>query len=170
MDKLEKRVKALTEELNESKIAYKYLFNQVEADKKTLEENITYNFKLTIEPYLNKIKEESLSKSQMQYVEIIEKNMNEIVSSMNRRLATTFIQLTSMEIQIANLIRFGKTTKEIAGVLNLSDKTVATHRNNMREKLGLKNSKITLKDFLARLESDDVTNLINKKRKKKGLH
>ena len=158
MSNLENLVKNLTEQLDEVKIAYRHLLNQREADKKALEENIIYNIKLSIEPYIEKIKGGRLSESQKKYLSILEYNLNEIVSSMNRRLATTFIQLTSMEIQIANLIRFGKTTKEIAGVLNLSEKTIATHRNNIRSKLGLRNKKIPLKLYLERLDDETKYN------------
>jgi len=158
MSNLENLVKNLTEQLDEVKIAYRHLLNQREADKKALEENIIYNIKLSIEPYIEKIKGGRLSESQKKYLSILEYNLNEIVSSMNRRLATTFIQLTSMEIQIANLIRFGKTTKEIADVLNLSEKTIATHRNNIRSKLGLRNKKIPLKLYLERLDDETKYN------------
>jgi DNA-binding CsgD family transcriptional regulator len=147
--------KSISEQLKEVKIAYKHLLNQREEDKKSLEENIIYNFKLSIEPYLEKIKNGRLSDTQKNCLTIIENNLNRIVSSMNRRLSTSYIQLTSMEIQIANMIRYGKTTKEIADVLSLSDKTISTHRNNIRDKLGLKNMKISLKDFLERLDNDE---------------
>jgi DNA-binding CsgD family transcriptional regulator len=169
MANLENRLKNLTEQLNEVKIAYKHLLNQIEADKKALEENIIYNFKLSIEPYIEKIKGGRLSESQMKCLNIIEYNLKEIVSSMNRRLATTFIQLTSMEIQIANMIRFGKTTKEIADLLNLSEKTISTHRNNIRNKLGLKNKKIALKVYLERLEDGDDYYLMLKDYKIKNI-
>jgi len=167
--KFENQKKSISEQLNEVKIAYKHLLNQREEDKKLLEENIIYNFKLSIEPYLEKIKVDKLSESQQKCLTIIENNLNHIVSAMNRRLATTYIQLTSMEIQIANLIRFGKTTKEIAELMNLSDKTISTHRNNIRNKLGLKNKKISLKDYLERLDGNEDFYPMDNIQKKRSL-
>jgi len=44
---------------------------------------------------------------------------------------------TAREIQILSLIKGGKTTKEIAGIMHLSTKTVDFHRANIRKKLSL---------------------------------
>jgi DNA-binding CsgD family transcriptional regulator len=59
--------------------------------------------------------------------------------------------LTPQEIQIVDLIKQGKNTKEIAGMLNASPNTIATHRNNIREKLNLRNAKVNLRSYLQSL-------------------
>jgi len=46
-------------------------------------------------------------------------------------------QLTTRERQIAQLFAEGYTTNDIAGMLFLSAKTIATHRENMFRKLGI---------------------------------
>ncbi len=48
-----------------------------------------------------------------------------------------FSNFTPQEIEIASHIRIGKTTKDIAELMNLSPGTINTHRNNIRKKLGL---------------------------------
>jgi DNA-binding CsgD family transcriptional regulator len=53
-----------------------------------------------------------------------------------------------MEIKVANLVKEGKTNKEIAELLCLSKNTILFHRHNIRSKLGLKNKKINLRSHL----------------------
>jgi len=53
-----------------------------------------------------------------------------------------------MEIKVANLVKEGKTNKEIAELLYLSKNTILFHRYNIRTKLNLKNKKINLRSHL----------------------
>ena len=46
--------------------------------------------------------------------------------------------LSQRELQVLELLREGKTTKEIASTLNLSNRTVDIHRANLKKKLGLR--------------------------------
>jgi DNA-binding NarL/FixJ family response regulator len=46
--------------------------------------------------------------------------------------------LSARELQVLELLRTGKTTKEIAVALNLSSRTVDIHRANIKKKLGLR--------------------------------
>jgi DNA-binding NarL/FixJ family response regulator len=48
---------------------------------------------------------------------------------------TTGLSLTKREKEIAALLSAGKTSKEIAGILFISEHTVKTHRKNISEKL-----------------------------------
>jgi DNA-binding NarL/FixJ family response regulator len=52
---------------------------------------------------------------------------------------TQQLRLTKREKEIISLIASGKTSKEIAGLLFLSELTIKTHRKNISEKLGTKN-------------------------------
>lgn len=51
---------------------------------------------------------------------------------------TNNLKLTKREKEIISLIAIGKTTKEIAALLFLSELTIKTHRKNISEKLGTK--------------------------------
>ncbi len=53
---------------------------------------------------------------------------------------TTDIKLTSSETTILQLVGEGLTSKEIGLQLNIRDGTVRTHRENLRTKLGIRNS------------------------------
>lgn len=55
-------------------------------------------------------------------------------------VAAKLNSLSAREIEIIKLIKQGKTTEEIAGLLFLSPKTVGSHRTKILKKLDLKNS------------------------------
>jgi DNA-binding CsgD family transcriptional regulator len=109
------------------------------------------NIKELVIPYLEKLKKNRLDEKQEAYVGILESNLNDIISPFSHRLSSKFLNFTPTEIQIANLLRQGKTSKEIAELINSSPKTVAFHRENIRRKLGLKNKKTNLKSYLLSL-------------------
>lgn len=54
-----------------------------------------------------------------------------------RRAADSYELLTAREREILHLLAEGKSNKDIAGLLNLSQYTVETHRRNIQEKLNL---------------------------------
>ena len=74
--------------------------------------------------------------------------MNEIVAPLVHEFSKIKLKLTPVEIQVTDLVRHGKTTKEIAQFLNLAISTIDFHRSNIREKLGIKNKKINLRTHL----------------------
>jgi len=56
-------------------------------------------------------------------------------------------QLTKRETEVASLIKAGKTTREIAGVLSISPRTVEIHRCNIILKLGLRRYRAVQKEM-----------------------
>ena len=63
-----------------------------------------------------------------------------------------FARFTPTEIRVANLIKEGKTNKEMADVLLISKNTVLYHRHNIRKKLKLTNTAINLRTHLLTFE------------------
>jgi len=147
-DALEEKVKERTQALEEANVAMKVLLKKRDADRFDLGEQMIYNIREIISPYIERLKQTSSRDMQKVLIEIIEQNLEDIASPFMRDLSKTLHKLTPSEIQIINLIKHNKTTKEISDLLNISYRTVDTHRANIRKKLGIKNQKINLKSFL----------------------
>ena len=135
--------------LAEANAALKVLLRQREEDRRELEESLLTNVKNLVLPFAEKLKNARLTPEQLLFLEIIESHLKEITSPFLRTLSRQLAGLTPMEIQVADLVREGKTTKEIAQILYTSEDSVSFHRHNLRGKLGLKRKKVNLRSFLA---------------------
>jgi len=147
----EKELKVKTMNLEEINTALRVLLKRRDEDKKELEEKVLSNVKELVVPYLEKLEKTELNDSQKTYVGILESNLNDIISPFLRTLSSTYLNISPTEIQVANLVKQGKTTKEIAESLNSSTRAIEFHRNNLRNKLGLKNKKANLRSYLLSL-------------------
>jgi PAS domain S-box-containing protein len=134
--------------LEEVNTALRVLLKHREEDKSELEEKILSNVKKLVVPYVEKLRKSGLSDEQGSYVEILDEHLQDILSPFLRNLGTRHLNLTPKEIQVASLIREGKTSKEIAEVLGVSARAVDFHRDNIRIKLGIKNKKANLRSYL----------------------
>ncbi len=126
----------------------KVLLQQREKDKTNIEESVLLNIEKLVLPYLDKLKTRMEEFDEYAYLEAVESNLKGIIASFDINLANDLSKLTPAEIQIADLIRKGKTTKEIAKLLKLAPTTIATHRQNIRKKLVLTNKKTNLRATL----------------------
>jgi len=143
-----KELENKTYELQEVNAALKVLLKHRDEDKKELEEKVIANVKKLVFPYVEKLNNSRLNDRQMVYLNIIKSNLEDIIAPFLHQLHSKFSDLTPGEIQVAGLVRDGKTTKEIADLLNSSTGAVNFHRNNIRAKLGLRNTKTNLRSFL----------------------
>lgn len=137
-----------TNNLEEVNTALRVLLKRREEDKGELEEKVLSNVKQLVVPYIERLKKTTLDTNQMSCVDILESNLKEIVSPFSCKLSSKYLGLTPTEIRVANLVKEGKTTKEIAEFMHLSGKTIECHRDNIRKKLGLKNRKMNLRTYL----------------------
>ncbi|HEY3275714.1 MAG TPA: helix-turn-helix transcriptional regulator, partial [Syntrophorhabdaceae bacterium] len=75
----------------------------------------------------------------------------EIMSPFVRHMASKYADFTPREIVIADLIKKGKSTKEMSRLLTLSTRTIDIHRYNIRRKLNLNKRRVNLQTFLLSL-------------------
>ncbi len=134
--------------LEEANIALKVIISRREADKREMEKKFLSHIKTFVLPYLKKLKAGDMGDRNMTLLSIVEDQLNEVISPLMQNLANAQVMLTPQEMQVAALVKDGKTTSEIADVLYISEATVSFHRKNLRAKLGLKNRQINLRSFL----------------------
>ena len=145
---LEDLVKERTVELEEANAALKVLLKRREQDKTELEERVLTNIKELVLTFLEKLKESKPSDLQKAYIDIIEYNLNDIITPFVQTLSSGYLNLTPTEIRIANLIKQDKTTKDIAKMLKMSSRTIDNHRYSIRKKLKINNTKTNLTSHL----------------------
>lgn len=134
--------------LEEANIALKVLLKQREADRLELEKKVLANVKDLVLPYVEKLKKSQMKPKERTLLEIVERHLKDVISPLLQSFANAKILLTPQEMQVASLVKDGKTSKEIADILNVSETTINFHRKNLRVKFGLANQKTNLRSYL----------------------
>jgi len=151
---LQKREAALevkSRHLEEANTALKVLLRQRDDHKAEIEQRVLSNLKELILPHIETLKQCGLGSRQAGCVDILESNLKELISPFSQKLSAEHLSLTPKEIQVANLVKEGKTTKEIAELLSVSTNAIVFHRYHIRKNLGLKNQKVNLRSYLSSL-------------------
>jgi PAS domain S-box-containing protein len=144
--------RALQRALVESNTALRVILDQRNRDRAELEMTIQANVASMVLPLLSRLRRPLSGEPEAAYLDTAVHNLQEIVrpiaQTMNPQAGPP---LTLREREIANLIRAGKTTAEIASALYISPGTVAFHRKNLRRKFGLDAHGARLSSHLASL-------------------
>jgi DNA-binding CsgD family transcriptional regulator len=141
-----------SKKLEEANIALRVMLNTREIDQGELEEKVLSNVKELILPYIEALKNSRMNNDQKVFLKTLESNVKKIISPFTIKLSSVYLKLTPKEIQIANLVKNGRTNKEVAELLHVSLRTIEFHREHIRGKLGIKNGKINLRSHLLTFE------------------
>ena len=152
---LEHRVTERTEELNrrsakleELNITLRTILEQRDQDSKLLEQRVIASINELVKPLLRTLRKTRSGAERESLLDIIASSLDEIISPFTSQLTGQKVRLTQTELQIAQCIRQGMRSKEIAALLNISKGTIDFHRNNIRRKLGIKDRKTSLRSHL----------------------
>ncbi|MBW1744053.1 MAG: PAS domain-containing protein [Deltaproteobacteria bacterium] len=146
--RVEEALQERKKEVEEVNRALRFLLTQRDTDQTEFEERIMLNVKELVVPYVEKLKKLGLDSQQTAYLNILESNLTDIISPFAHTLSSQYSSLTPTEIQTAQLIKEGRTSKEIAELLNVSARTIESHRQNIRVKMGLHTKKANLRSYL----------------------
>ena len=146
--KNEKKLKSQARKLEELNAALKVVLGHREQEKKDIEENILANVKQLLFPYIERMGKSRLNNANETLLSIIKSNLQELTSPFTRSLSSKYFAFTPTEIQVADFIRQGQSSKEITSLLNMSYDAICFHRKNIRKKLGITHSKTNLRSYL----------------------
>ncbi len=142
------------EKLEETNVALRVLLRQRGEDKTRIERTIYANVDRLVLPYVEQLLQGKLTDKQRTLTEVIDANLRDIISPFLQNISALNMLLTPQEIEVANMVRSGRSSKEIAEVLSISASGVDFHRKKLRQKLGLTNSSRNLRSCLLSLEKN----------------
>jgi len=144
----EYKLRIQNEALEKKNIALQELLEQVEVEKKKIKDNVLGNVERVLFPLIEKLQTGKVSHK---YIVLLKSVVQDLASSYGRTMSQATSHLSPREVEICNLIKNNLTSKEIAGILNLSLETVERHRANIRTKLGLVKEDVNLTSYLKNL-------------------
>jgi DNA-binding CsgD family transcriptional regulator len=140
------------EKLAETNTALRVLLRQRDEDRLRLEETVYNNVDRLVLPYIEKLLQGRLTEKHRTLAEIADNNLRDVISPFLRTLSSLGLLLTPQETEVANLVRNGRSSQEIAEIMNLSVSGVDFHRKRLRQKLGLANTSKNLRSYLMTFE------------------
>ena len=136
--------------IEQKNTALKEILEQIELEKTRIKAGVSMNVEEVLLPALKKLKRKG-TRLDKKYIDILEKNLMDLTSSFGIKVSDQHLKLSPREVEIANLIKNGVGSKEIADMLFISNKTVETHRNRIRKKLGITKKDVNLTSYLKTL-------------------
>jgi PAS domain S-box-containing protein len=136
----EQSLRQKTQALEDRNIALRVLADRQHEELDQVLRSVNDNIQQLAMPILNHIERTMRDRPEVALVEAARLTLTEIARPLIRPLTDPRDNpghLSRREYEVLQLIRTGKTTDEIAGLLCLSSATVAFHRSNIRRKLGL---------------------------------
>jgi PAS domain S-box-containing protein len=150
-EKAQDKLRSYAKRIEEKNTALNVLLENREKEKEQTSDSILRSFEKLVFPYFKKLKTCRNKEDIGTILTIVEQHTMESLSPLEKSLPSSYSILTPMEIQVADLIKAGKYSKEIAEMLNISPRSVFFHRNNIRKKLNIHNKKSNLRSILLTL-------------------
>ncbi|NPE28740.1 response regulator transcription factor [Methanococcoides sp. SA1] len=133
--------------LEQNNNALKLILEQQLEAREEVEETMAAGLKKRVYPYLDLLAE-GLSPDKKEYISVIRNNLDALAVPLTGKLTNTFWNLSAKETLVADLVKQGKSTREISHLLNISPATTEKYRNKIRKKIGIVGNKVRLITYL----------------------
>jgi len=154
--KLEEELARQNFELTQKNITLRELIDQVQREKVIVEGRIAESVERLLLPLLDRIKERMPAADQALF-RLLESTIRELVPVAATVLNGAARKLTPRETEVCLMIRHGLSSKEIGKLMGLSIRSVETHRNNIRKKLGIGGKRSSLAGLLRAQQTPGAT-------------
>lgn len=151
--KAENELRQRERELEDANAALRVLLSKLESSRHEFEEQTLRQIKGLILPHVAKLRQNiGDQQPDRSFIDLVEANLQKITSSFANSLVVALENLTPTEIEIAQMVLNGQTTKDIAKALSRETSTIDFHRNNIRKKLGIESRAVNLRSHLLSLQ------------------
>src|SRR5664280_352025 len=143
----------------EYSVALRVIIEQGRQERLDMGRAIRDNFDRLIVPMLERLDRFLTGRPEAAYLDAIRYTVEEIANSVGGSDSDSSdlmqARLTRKEVEVARLVKMGKSTDEIAAILHTSSATVSYHRKKIRGKFGITKKKVRLNQYLLDAEAND---------------
>ncbi|GAB4347350.1 MAG: hypothetical protein Kow0089_24880 [Desulfobulbaceae bacterium] len=144
----EEELRDVTRHVEEVNTDLRVLLAERERDRTSLALEIRRRIGEEVFPFLTMLRDTELSGKQHRYLDALEEKLASITTPDATVKTARRVKLSPVELKVADLIKQGLSSKEIADSLSLSPLTVESYRKTIRKKLGLTNRGENLRSYL----------------------
>jgi DNA-binding NarL/FixJ family response regulator len=142
-----KQLRLQKQELEQKNLALREILAQIEAEKDAIRKSVIRSADRMLLPVVNELRRKA-TRIEGKHLDLLEKNVRELTSEFGVRMTGGMASLTPRQLEICNMIRSGMESKEIAEMMGVALRTVETHRNAIRKKLGISGEETNLATYL----------------------
>jgi PAS domain S-box-containing protein len=151
VNRLEQGMRYQKAQVEDMAVTLKNVMRSIEREKEAFKSDFARKVESEILPALVRMTGEESLDVRKSYESVIRKELTDLTRGKAQSLSSQLLDLTPTEMEICQYIQAGRSTKEIAEMMNSAFETIQTHRKNIRKKLELKGKKTTLYGFLKSL-------------------
>jgi PAS domain S-box-containing protein len=133
-------------ELVRKNIALNEVLEHLQKEKEQFRHELCASVENLVRPVLKKLRESGSVSARE--IERLQHNLDEVTGRHLDQFRNNLAKLTPRELDIMELIRAGRSSKQIAESLGLSSQTVHKHRQSIRRKLQIDHREINLAAYL----------------------
>jgi DNA-binding CsgD family transcriptional regulator len=153
VENLKRRIQFQDHSLKEREAVVDYLLRRNGEAERLLARDVATNVELLIGPLLKGIRSRCTDPELAADLGLLEERLADIASPYLRSLSASNAGLSRRELEVAALIREGRSSKDIASLLRITEKAVDFHRMNLRRKLGIMGTGESLFERLRELDA-----------------